>query len=431
MLSEVKTICNNITNLINDIDSLNKKKEDLVSEIKTINQELNSGKISSEEYKKKIKQILKGRAEQKQIDNLNELIKNSLDGIKNSLVDLPDLFKLNTSIISEAPINIKKDEIKQFIKGIGKKDKITIKLEKFTTYDPSELGKIANKLFQPTTKEIIKKYPKFFDQINIDLRTANIQILSSTYFSIALFSVLLSIIATVLFSSILILTKMLSVSILSIFIVFILLLIIPLTVLFGFYYYPKTLIQSRARAIKNEIPFALVHMASVAGSGARLIDIFAMLLESKEYEALSGEIKRIINYVNLLGYNLTTALKAVAKDTPSEEFKETLSGIVNIIETGGDLKQYLKDKSNDSLNDYKLVRKRYVETIGTYSEIYTAILIVAPLLFIVILTIISGIGQTEIAGVSINLIQKLGIFLFLPLLNIGFMMFISIIQPEM
>ena len=427
MLSEIITIYNKSTKLVDDVNDLIIKKDSLISKIKEINQKYTENKISIEGYKKELKIILGGKTEQQQINLFNESIKNSLEEIKITTSEIPSLFKLESSAVLEAPINIEKEKVKRFIKDLGKKDKIAVKLEKFTIYEPSKFGKLSNKLFQNYTKKIVNKYPKFFNQMNIDLKTANIQIFSSTYLSIALFS---SLIASLIFLLITIITTMPK-TVLSFLTIFFLTALVPFATLFAFYYYPKTLIMSRSKAIKNELPFALIHMEAVAGSGARLIDIFTMLLESKEYTALSGEIKRILNYTNLLGYNLTTALKAVAKDTPSEDFKEVLSGIANVIETGGSLKQYLRDKSMDELNDYRLTRKRYVEVVSTYSEIYTALLITAPLLFIVILTIIAGIGESDIAGVSIDLIQKIGVFFIIPLLNIGFVIFINLVQPEM
>ena len=427
MLSEIITIYNKSVKLVDDIDDLVTKKESLISKIKDINKKYSEGKIKIEDYKRELKIILNGKTEQQQIEIYNESIKNSLEEIRRTTSEIPSLFKLESSAVLEAPINIEKEKVKRFIKDLGKKDKITVKLEKFTIYEPSKFGKLSNKLFQSYTKKIVNKYPKFFNQMNIDLKTANIQIFSSTYLSMALFSALIVSVALLLLLTIITVPK----TALSFLTIFFLTALVPFATLFVFYYYPKTVIMSRSKAIKNELPFALIHMEAVAGSGARLIDIFTMLLESKEYTALSGEIKRILNYTNLMGYNLTTALKAVAKDTPSEAFKEVLSGIANVIETGGSLKQYLRDKSMDELNDYRLTRKRYVEVVSTYSEIYTALLITAPLLFIVILTIITGIGESDIAGVPIDLIQKVGTFFIIPLLNIGFIIFINLVQPEM
>ena len=199
---------------------------------------------------------------------------------------------------------------------------------------------------------------------------------------------------------------------------------------FVFYYYPKVVVDGRRREIKNDIPFAVIHMAAVAGSGARLVDIFGMLLQSNEYKALSGEIKRIMNYVHLFGYNLTTALKSVAETTPSNEFKDILNGMISSIESGGNIKSFLKNKAEDTLIKYRAERKKYVETLSTYTDIYTAILIAAPLLFVIVLVLISIVGD-KLGGLDIGFIEKMGTFVVVPALNIGFIIFMNIVQPEM
>ena len=182
--------------------------------------------------------------------------------------------------------------------------------------------------------------------------------------------------------------------------------------------------------IKNDLPFAILHMAAVAGSGARLIDIFGMLLQSNEYKALSGEIKRIMNYVNLFGYNLTTALKSVAGTTPNEGFKELLNGMVGSVESGGSIKTFLKSKAADTMTRYRLERQKYVETLSMYSDIYTALLIAAPLLFVIVLVLVSIVGS-KLGGLEISFIEKIGTFVVVPAMNIGFIVFMNIIQPDL
>ena len=198
----------------------------------------------------------------------------------------------------------------------------------------------------------------------------------------------------------------------------------------GFYYWPRVVIDGRRKDIKNELPFAIMHMASIAGSGAPLTTTFDTLLKSSEYKALSGEIKRIMNYVNLFGYNLSTALRSVAETTPSKDFKELLNGLRNTIETGGDLRLYLQNKADDTFINYKNDRKKYVETLATYSDIYTAVLIAAPLLFIIVLVLISLVGN-KLGGLDIGFIEKLGIYFIVPAFNIAFIIFLNIVQPEL
>ena len=45
-------------------------------------------------------------------------------------------------------------------------------------------------------------------------------------------------------------------------------------------------------------------MAAVAGSGAQPIAMFNLVLSSEEYKGIRDEIKKIVNYVNLFGYDI-------------------------------------------------------------------------------------------------------------------------------
>ena len=170
-------------------------------------------------------------------------------------------------------------------------------------------------------------------------------------------------------------------------------------------------------------------MAAIAGSGAQPISMFRLLLNSGEYKGLESEIKKIVNYVNLFGYDLSTALKTVSSTTPSKRFKDVLSGLAATIESGGSLKSYLSSMAEDTMNTYKLDRKKYVESLSTYSDIYTGVLIAAPLLFLVTLAIINVLGGA-IGGIGVATIAIFGTYVAIPVLNIMFVLFLNIIQPE-
>jgi flagellar protein FlaJ len=170
-------------------------------------------------------------------------------------------------------------------------------------------------------------------------------------------------------------------------------------------------------------------MSAVAGSGTPPINIFKLILESEDYKELGGEIKEILNYVNLFGYNLSTALRSVAAVTPSPRFKELLNGMVSTVETGGNLKNFLNQKAEESLNTYRLERKKYVETLSTYSDVYTGVLIAAPLLFVVTLAIINVIGGS-IGGLSVDFLAKVGVFGVIPFMNVAFLLVLDVMQPK-
>jgi len=252
------------------------------------------------------------------------------------------------------------------------------------------------------------------------LRPANIKMLSKTYISILIFSTIISFPVLTLLA-------------------FLIFLSLGKALLFGFlgmvgtfiilYFYPDSVIRTRNKKIKAELVFAVPHMSAVAGSGAPPLQIFKLIVESGDYKEVGEEIKHILNYVNLFGYSLSTATKLVAKDTPSREFKELLNGIVSIIETGGDLKQYLSDKADDSIRQYRIDQAKYLAQISTYSDVYTGVLIAAPLLFIVTLAVLEKISPT-IGGMSVGTVASTGTFVLLPVLNLMFILFLEMTKSE-
>ncbi|MBI5391868.1 type II secretion system F family protein [Candidatus Woesearchaeota archaeon] len=301
-------------------------------------------------------------------------------------------------------------------KGKGPKE---IKKADYTIYKPNEWGATSNKYMKKYADQLIKKYPKLFQPLFDQFQKVNMPILSRSYVSMTLFFGILALpLSIVLF---VVLNLAFQFSWILVFAAAIL--AVPLTMV-AFYFYPGSLIGDRQKLIKNDLPFALIHMSAVAGSGAHPISIFELLVESEEYPELKKEVRKLLNYVNLFGYNLSNALRNVAITTPSPELKELLNGMVSTIETGGDLKGYLKEKAEDALNTYRLDRKKEVEALATFSEVYTAILIAAPLLMVITLAIMNTIGG-QIAGLSINFISQLGILVALPILNIGFMFFLK------
>jgi archaellum biogenesis protein FlaJ (TadC family) len=324
------------------------------------------------------------------------------------------------SYIEELHVN--KDQLERFIKEEKKKQEVVLKKEDYSVYAPNDLGRTANKFAKVHADRLIEKYPKLFEPLFQSFEAVSLPFFSRTYVSLMLFFSVLSIpVFGILFAIFNIAFG------LSWFLVIPLMMVAPVATFAGMYYYPKSLEGDKEKKIRLELPFALVHMSAVAGSGAHPISMFEMLVKSEEYPVLKKEITKIMNQVNLYGYNLTTALKNVSETTPSKELKELLNGIISTVETGGDLNDYLKEKAAEALNSYKLYRKKKVEALGTYSEIYTAILIAAPLLLVVTLAIMNVAGGF-LGGISVSTLGWIAIGGVLPVMNIAFMAFLSSAQ---
>lgn len=418
---------------------------------------LDSLKKDAPDFLKKKKELLRDKTIIQWLDFYDTSILDKLNEIKlaNSSLILATKESKSGNSIAAAPISVvttssqQAQNLKGFI-GLDKKtkdrylkefkiDKSYLKtlkpseaagkkliLEDYTIYKSSPAANLSNHFFEKLSRKLNKEYPQMVETLAHNLRVGDVKILSRTYISMMFFFSSLILPASFLVFFFLLSGKFLPVRIvLSLFIS----IIAAVGSIMFFYVYPSIIASSRKKKMKDELPFVTLHMAAVAGSGAHPISMFNLVLGTGEYKALEGEIKKIVNYTNLFGYSLTTALRLVSINTPSEDFKDLLNGLVTTIEGGGDLKSFLNSKSDEIMTNYKLERKKYVEALGTYSDIYTSILIAAPLLFFMTLAIIRMFG-TEFMGVSIATIASVGTYGLIPLLNIVFVMFLSMTKPS-
>ena len=405
------------------------KADDLIQQMLVLVDEIEEGKAKGKDVKKKYNEL----------DQKNSELFGLLDSKSRITAPGPSKkvmepkFEVSSRLkLSEGQLKamvkelkIKYSELDRFVKSRRGKKKVVVKAPDYTIYEPSEYGRTANKYMKGPADRLVKKFPKFFKPMFKQFNAVNMEVLSRTYVSMMLFYGLLSLPILAILFVVLNLVFQLNWGL----IVFLVLLCTALTFV-GFYFYPSSLRGGRSKKMKLELPFALVHMSAVAGSGAKPIAIFELLAESGEFVELKTEIKKILNYVNLFGYNLSTAMKAVSRSTPSKEFKELLEGLVSTIETGGNLSGYLNEKAQDALSTYKLDRKKQVDALATYSDVYTAILIAAPLLLIVTLAIINSIGG-QLGGMEVGFIAWIGVLGVMPLLNVGFLVFLKITQPNL
>lgn len=465
---DIKSCVGRIKDLVEEIQVYENYKKNFLRNLDILNQDYKKGVIDEAEYQTKLKQFLKDKSKEEWIAYYDTYVLHLLKQIEDFNKDINGFFQSSPAKVADAKVpavpsvkgsekvqqkvlvasgdaiskldpktkqaylrslGVKSDEVKRFVWGIkskkAKKKKLPVRT-KYVIYEPNSFGKVANLFVRKLTMQVTNKYPKAFESLYHALRASDVKVLSKTYISIMLFSSIIAFFFFMLFVFIFLdKTSIIFAIVRSIFLG---LAGTGLT-FFVIYMYPFMLVNSRKREIKEDLPFVIIHMAAVAGSGAHPMTMFNLLLSSEEYKGIKGEIKKIVNYVNLFGYDLSTALRAVALTTPSPAFRELLNGIVATITTGGNLSDYLKEKANDALATYKLERKKYVEVLATYSDIYTGILIAAPLLFMVTLAIINTLSA-KIAGMTISTIANVGIYIVLPVLNGAFILFLNTMQPE-
>jgi len=315
-------------------------------------------------------------------------------------------------------IRLEESALKSIKKRIPKA-KIAAKTEYYR--EVGAYTKISSRIFSRVSLNLSKS--GIFKPLYEEMKKANMPYLLSTYISMMLFGSMIAFLILLIASPILIVSEIINpvVGIAGIFAV-------PLGIFIIFYIYPSSEASSNKTKINDELPFAVMHMSAIAGSGIEPSKVFGILATSDEYPSIRKEMMKIMNQLNFYGYNLVAALRATAKTTPSERFANVMNGIATTISSGGNLKEYLNKIAEDTLLDYKLRRRRFTTISETYADIYTGLLVAAPLMFMLILVLMNVIGG-GFGGMDPGTLSLIGIGV-LVVVNIGFLVFLQFSQPE-
>jgi flagellar protein FlaJ len=272
--------------------------------------------------------------------------------------------------------------------------------------------------------EYVLDYTEYFEGLNPQLSKADIEVSLPEYLSMILMTTLVvSIGSLTVLGSILTLTSGISGFISSIIFTTILTAIVPVT----FYIIPSVLINSRASQIEDTLPFATMYLSTLAGTGTSLPEIFKNLSKVEQYGEVSKEAQKITKDIETFGMDINEALKRAAERTPSEDFEELLWGLNHIITTGGDMREFLKQESEQLMKDYKRRVEEFSETLGLIVEMYITLVVVGSILF-TSMSVVMG-AFSSMPPNAIVWIQVLAIMVVLPFITVAVIFLIKNISP--
>jgi flagellar protein FlaJ len=314
------------------------------------------------------------------------------------------------------------------LKRIKRKEK---NKQKIKEKKPSKYVEISNKLFSKLASSYLKKGQ--FRTLQRDLVKANLQFLPKNYIAVIFFTTFLSFIFSI-FIAIFFLFFNISAELPIIIMtddsigiriakVFWILILIPALTFFAAYIYPSLEKKSLGNKIDHELPFATIHMSAISGSMVEPSKIFSIIISTKEYPYLEKELVKLMNEINIFGYDLVTALRNIAFNSPSNRLTELFNGLATTITSGGNLPEFFDKRSQSLLFEYRLERERQIKTSETFMDIYISVVIAAPMIFMLLLMMmkISGLG-ISLSTSAITLIMILGV----SVVNVIFLTFLQL-----
>lgn len=202
-------------------------------------------------------------------------------------------------------------------------------------------------------------------------------------------------------------------------------LIVPIT----FMLYPFIQRSQRKKGIDDNLVYTIGYMSILSAGGLSIERIFDRVTYVEQQNPIKDLARRFITNIKMFGLDAVSSLDDIAHRSSSATFSKMISGISNTIKTSGDLRSILAFETRGLLHDKKENLKKILSTLTLLGEIYITVIVMGPIVFIVMLTILSIMGNTTFGLTPIeqlNLITFFGI----PALSLIFIVILNSVVPE-
>jgi len=187
---------------------------------------------------------------------------------------------------------------------------------------------------------------------------------------------------------------------------------------------PYSRASTREREINLLLADSVSFMYALSVGGLNQLEILRAMAKAEDtYGEVSREFQSIVNETEYFGTDYRNAIRQQSMETPSDDLSQFLADMLSIVNSGGDMESFLKDKKDKHMRTSKQEREMTLETLELFGEMYMT-LSLFPLLLIIILVIMGMMGESD------DFLLYATVYVLIPLTGIGFLVLVSTVKQD-
>lgn len=179
----------------------------------------------------------------------------------------------------------------------------------------------------------------------------------------------------------------------------------------------------RASKINMTLHNAVAYMYAMRKGGAEMLVIFRSISEyANIYGEIALEFRQIVRDADFFGLDVVSAIHQLHMTTPSNKLKDFLQDILSVIESGGDMSDFLETRVHLYQDEARYEQKNFLGFLAMVAESYVTLFVAGPLFLIIIMVVMGMMGGAAI----LQLVAV--IYLMLPVGTTIFMVMIDLVS---
>jgi flagellar protein FlaJ len=186
---------------------------------------------------------------------------------------------------------------------------------------------------------------------------------------------------------------------------------------------PRIKKRTRATKINLTLHNAVAYMYAMRRGGAQLLTIFRSLSERADiYGEVALDFRQIVRDTDFFGYDIVTAIHNLADTTPSVKLKDFLEDLLSVIESGGNMAEFLSMRVRLYQEEARFEQKQFLTLLSLVAESYVTLFVAGPLFLIIIMVVMGMMGGSAVLQLT------LVTYAIMPVGSLVFILFINLIS---
>jgi flagellar protein FlaJ len=196
-----------------------------------------------------------------------------------------------------------------------------------------------------------------------------------------------------------------------------------------FVLFPLLRMNQKRKEIDANLVYTVGYMGVLSAGGISVERILNRVIEVEPRVSIRKLAKRVVSNVRMFGMDVASSLEDVLIHSSSDTFAKLLAGMVNTIKTSGDLKTLFVFETKRLLTVKREQLKKTLSALIALAEVYVTAVVMAPIAFIVMMTILSILGTAQF-GLSPATQLNLVVFFVLPSIFAIFIVVLDGVLPK-
>ena len=163
-------------------------------------------------------------------------------------------------------------------------------------------------------------------------------------------------------------------------------------------------LEKNNRKIKINLTLhnAVAYMYAMRRGGAQMMTIFRSLSDRANiYGEVALEFRQIVRDADFFGYDVVSAIRHLSETTPSEKLKDFLEDLLSVIESGGDMAEFLSMRVRLYQEEARFEQKQFLNVLSIVAESYVTLFVAGPLFLIIIMVVMGMMGGSAVLQLAL------------------------------